>query len=220
MKKKLTLLFVSFLMTMLNFQLTAQTTSTGDMPQYLFREFSKSDVLMNTGQMNNVMLNYNIVTEKMVFLNNDKYYDMTNTDAIDTVYLNGSKFIPVGKSFYEVLAGGPATLFMQHKGNLSPAGKPVGYGGTSQTSATTYISSIELSGMQTNLPLPKDYVINPADAFWIRTGDKWADFTSEKQFLAIFPDKAAELKTFIKVNKIKFDRPANLISLVKYLGTL
>jgi hypothetical protein len=194
----------------------SQATSTGEMPQYLLPEFRKCEVLMKTGARNSALMNYNIVTEKMVFIANDKFYDMTNPDAADTVNLDGRKFVPVGKAFYEVLVSGPVTAFIQHKGSLMSAGKPVGYGGTSQTASANYISNIELSGIQYNIALPSDYVVNNKDVYWIRTGEKWLDFTTEKQFLAIYPDKAAQIKSFIKTNKIKIDRPDDLKKLVKY----
>lgn len=200
--------------------LEAQATSKGQMPQYLFGEFTGSEVLMKGGVTNTPVMNYNIVTEKMVFLSNEKYYDMTNPDAVDTVKLNGSKFVPVGKAFYEVLVSKPIALFIQHKGNLMSAGKPVGYGGTSQTASAKYISNIELSGIQTNLALPGDYIVNPAPIYWIRTGEKWSDFINEKQFISLFPDKASQIKSFIKENRIKIDKPENLARLVKYVATL
>ena len=200
--------------------LIGQTTSKGDMPQYLFSEFAGSEVLMKSGVINTPVMNYNTVTEKMVFLNNDKYYDMTNPESVDTVILNECKFIPVGKAFYEVLVAKPIALFIQHKGNLMSAGKTVGYGGTSQVASATYISSIELSGIQTNLTLPDDYIVNPALIYWIRIGEKWSDFTNEKQFISLFPDKSAQIKSFIKENRIKIDKPENLIRLVRYVATL
>ena len=200
--------------------LYGQVNSSGEMPQYLYPEFSKSDVLMKGGRINTAQMNYNIVTEKMVFISNDNYYDMTNPEQADTVFINGSKFVPVGKSFYEVLVSQPIALFFQHKGNLMSAGKPVGYGGTSQTASANYISSIELSGRQTNLPLPKDYIVNPAPVYWIRIGDKWSDFTNEKQFLSLFPGKSSQIKSFIKENRIKIEKPDNLVRLVRYCSTL
>jgi hypothetical protein len=200
--------------------ITAQTTSRGEMPQYLFPSFSQCKVLMKGGQVNTALMNYNTVSEKMVFINNEKYYDMTNPEAADTVFLNERKFVPVGKAFYEVLLGGPIALFIQHKGSLMSAGKTVGYGGTSQTAVATYISNIELSGLQYNIELPADYIVNPAPVYWIRTGDKWSDFLNEKQFLNLFPDKSSALKSYIRQNKIKIDRPEHLGRLVKYLSEL
>jgi len=159
-----------------------QFNSSGQMPLYLYTEFSKSNVLIKRDRINTVQMNYNIVTEKMVFISNGTYYDLSNPEQADTVFINDSKFVPVGKSFYEVLVSQPIALFFQHKGNLLPAGKPVGYGGTSQTASANYISSIELSGRQTNLPLPNDYIVNPSQVYRIRIGDQWSDFTNEKQF--------------------------------------
>lgn len=202
------------------FWLHAQVNTKGEIPQYLFPEFTKCEVLMKTGQINNAMLNYNMVTEKMVFISNSKYYDLTNTDMTDTVRLKGSRFVPVGRAFYEVLVTGPITLYIQHRGTLMLAGKPVGYGGTSQTAASTYISSIELSGMQYNLTLPSEYVVNPSSVYWIRIGEKWSDFTTVKQFLSLFPDKSQQIKSFIKENRIKIDKPDSIAKLVRYCSSL
>lgn len=197
-----------------------QTNSRGEMPQYLFPGFSKCDVLMKGGKVNTTNMNFNTVTGKMVFVNNEKYYDLTNPEMVDTVNLNGCKFVPVGKTFYQVLVSGPITLYLQHKGTLMSAGKPVGYGGTSQTASSNYISSIEQSGYQYNLALPADYIVNPSNVYWIRIGDKWSDFTTEKQLLAIFPDKAQKLKAFIKENRIKIDKTESLVKLIEYASSL
>lgn len=211
---------ISFLPAFLPLAVPGQTNSKGEMPQYLFPEFAESTVLMKSGTVNTATMNYNIVTEKLVFYSNDKFYDMTNPEMADTVNINGHRFVPVGKAFYEVLVSKPVALYIQHKGNLMSAGKPVGYGGTSQTASANYISSMELSGLQTNLPLPKDYIVNPAPVYWIRMGDKWSDFINEKQFLNLFPDNSARIKSFIKENRIKIDKPDNLVRLVKYCATL
>lgn len=218
--KRLTVLTLSFIIFGCAAFLQGQSTSKGEMPQYLFPSFSKCNILMKTGQVNTAVINYNIVTEKMVFINNDKYYDMTNPEATDTVYINERKFVPVGKTFYEVLVNKPIALFIQHKGTLMSAGKTVGYGGTSQTASATYVSNLELQGLQYNLALPSDYIVNPSPVYWVQIGDSWHDFLNEKQFLNIFPDKTSELKTYIKQNKIKIDRPENLTRLVRYCATL
>ncbi|MCU0456073.1 MAG: hypothetical protein MUE74_07200 [Bacteroidales bacterium] len=200
--------------------ISGQTNSRGEMPQYLFPGFSKSDVLMKGGKINTTSINFNTVTGKMVFVNNEKYYDLTNPEMVDTVLVNGCKFVPVGKTFYQVLFSGPVILYLQHKGTLMSAGKPVGYGGTSQTASSNYISSIEQSGYQFNLALPADFIVNPSNVYWIRSGDNWFDFTTEKQFLAIFPDKSQKLKAFIKENRIKIDKTESLIKLVEYASSM
>jgi hypothetical protein len=219
MKRKLTILIV-FLITGMLCKLSGQATSSGSMPQYLFAEFTKSDIKMKSGQAQTQEMNYNTITEKMVFTRDKKYYDLTNPEMIDTIILQNCRFVPAGKAFYEVLVSGPVSLFIQHKGDLMSAGKTVGYGGTSQVASANYINAIELDGLQVNLQLPSDYIVKSSPVYWIRKGDEWFSFTGEKQFLKIFPDNASQIKGFIKENRIKFDKPENLIRLVKYCSTL
>jgi hypothetical protein len=200
--------------------LSGQSNKDGSMPQYLYGEFSKSDILMKSGQVHNQEIDYNTLTQKMVFTRDSKYYDITNPEMVDTVYLNESKFIPVGKAFYEVLLAAPVKLFVQYKGSLMSAGKPVGYGGTSQVSSSTSLSSIDLNSRVWNLSIPSDYIVRMSKAFWILRGNEMVSFENEKQLLKLFPEKADQLKSYIKENRLKFEKQDNLIKLMKYLGSL
>jgi len=198
--------------------LSGQISSNGTMPQYLFPEFSKCEVRMKNGEIQSTVMNYNTVTERMVFSRDNRYYDLTNLELVDTVYLNDSKFVPAGKIFYEVLLSGPIDLFIQNKGDLMPAGKPVGYGGTSQLANSKYLSTIKLSSGEFNLELPADYTVKPASVCWIRKGNEMLSFTNEKQYLKLFPDKAEGIKEYIKKNRLKFDNYEDLIQVVRYSG--
>jgi hypothetical protein len=62
--------------------------------------------------------------------------------------------------------------------------------------------------------------VHPEPVFWIKNGEDFQNFISEKQYLKFFPGKEPELKKFIKQNRIKFDRIPDLIRLVKYTGEI
>lgn len=213
-------ILVTVFCTGLSALLSGQSNKDGSMPQYLYEEFTKCDILMKTGQLNNQEINYNTLTEKMVFTRDGKYYDISNPEMVDTVYLNKSKFVPEGKAFYEVLLSAPVELFVQYKGSLQSAGKPVGYGGTSQVASSTSLSSINLDSRQWNLTIPSDYTVSSSIVYWIVRGDEMVSFENEKQFLKLFPEKADKLKSFIKENRLKFDKQDHLIKLVKYCSSL
>jgi len=200
--------------------LLSQTTSDGSMPQYYFEDFSEAKVKMKNGQIQTPLLNYNTVTGKMVFTKDGQYYDISNPGMIDTVCILNIKFVPVGKAFYEVLITGATSLFVQYKGDLLPAGKPSGYGGTSQLSSSTYLTSVELSGGRYNLSIPSDFIVKIKPLYWIRKGDEFSDFYTEKQFLNLYPDKAVQMKEFIRKNRIKTDRKEDVIKLVNYFISL
>jgi hypothetical protein len=199
---------------------SAQSNTDGSMPQYLFGSFSQADIKMKNGQIQNQLMNYNTITGKIVFSKGDKYYDLTNPEMVDTIMMEGCKFVPVGKDFYEVICVGTYSLYIQHAGTLTQPGKPVGYGGTSQLSASNYLSNANLGGLQWNLPLPADLAVSPAPVYWVRNGNNWFDFTTEKQLLKLFPDKSVKMKEFIKSNKIRVDKAGSMTMLFDYLNTL
>jgi hypothetical protein len=199
----------------------SQSNADGTMPQYYFSSFSEATILMKNGQTQSQALNYNTLTGMMVFRKGDKLYDITNQETIDTVYIEKCKFVPVGKNFYEVAYSGRLySYFIQHTGNLAQPGKPVGYGGTSQLSSSSYVSTANLTGMQWNIALPKDYEVVPSSVYWIRAGNAWFDFETEKQLLKLFPDKSSQMKEFLRANKIRIDKPESVAKLIDYLNKL
>ena len=199
---------------------SGQSNSDGSMPQYLFSSFSKAIVRMKNGQYQTQNMNYNTVTEKMVFTKEDKLYDLINPEIIDTITIEGFKFVPAGKGFYQVLYQGETSLYIQNFSSLLPAGKAVGYGGTSQTASADYLSSVKIQGMQWNLTIPSDYIVVPRPVYWIRKGSDWSDFINEKQLLKLFPENADLIKQHIKSDKVRFDKPGSFIKLMEFINTL
>ena len=197
-----------------------QANKAGLMPQYLYKEFSNCTVRMKNGQIQTTMMNYNIVSERMVYSKDGKLFDLMNTEIVDTVFIQDRKFIPFGKTFFVLLSEGIIPLFVQYKGHLVKAGKQVGFGGTSELAATNNLSSIKQSTGYYNLEIPVDFSVNPSVVFWIRKDNQMSDFESERQFLKLFPDKSDLIKQFIKKNKLKVDKQEDLIRILNYCGTL
>jgi len=142
-------------------QLTAQTASEGKYPQYLFPDFTNGVIKLKTGQSHTQKINYNTISERMVFQKDAQYLDMTNIEAVDTIIIQDRAFVLINKSFYEVLVNAPVTLFLQHKSDLIEQGSPSGYGGTSQTSAINVYSSVNMAGRTFNMEVPPEYTIKP-----------------------------------------------------------
>ena len=80
----------------------AQITVSEKIPQYLFNRFADGIVVKKSGDTVGSLLNYNIVTEEMIFIDNNRYLALGNLQSIDTVYLNNMIFLPAGNAFYEL----------------------------------------------------------------------------------------------------------------------
>ena len=109
------------LMISIDLQLTlnAQTKPDGSAPQFLFPEFSTGKVRLKNGNIQSLELNYNTVSEKIVYKKDDKIYDVVNTEIIDTVFIKESKFVPAGKVFMKYCFRLKSPCLSNTMGNLS-----------------------------------------------------------------------------------------------------
>jgi hypothetical protein len=194
----------------------SQIQNYQNLPQYLNPDFVVSRVKMRVGKDMTILLNYNIVTEKMVFFQKEQAYDLLNQGSVDTIYMDGCRFIPYEKAFFEVIPGTNMTFFIQHRGRILPAAKPAGYGGTSEVSSSTYLSRVDLSSGIYNMKLNDELRVKFDPMYWVRLNDKMESFANEKQMLKLFPGKEESIKQYIRKNKIKFDRRDDLLELWKF----
>ncbi len=200
--------------------MVGQTTLEGTSPQFLFPEFIKSKVRMKNGQENIIILNYNTVSEKMVYQKDNNLYDLINPEMTDTIFILKSKFVPIGKVYYEVIQVAPIPLFVQFKSELLPPGTPAGYGGTSQVSNTPISTVSESFQSNSNQKLPADFKVKTDLIYWLRKDGNMLSFTTARQFIKLFPDRESVLKQFIKENHIKIDRQSDVIMLAEYVNKI
>ena len=184
---------------------------------YIFPEFQKGTVLMKSGMKNITMLNYNSLTEEMIFESNGKKLAMAKLEEIDTVYVDGRVFFPLQNKFVEVLHRNKYELYAVHKCSITDPGKPAAYGGTSHTSSTTSISSISSGGQIYNLQLPDGFTTKPYTDYWLKKDGKMILCVSMKHLTKQFDEKSNLVKKFIKEHKTKFENPESLIELIKFL---
>lgn len=218
-KKVLLIILTSFLLIpAYNF---AQEKSTLVNPeQYLFPAFNTGSIRMNNGRELKVILNYNIVTEKIVFMQKGQIYDMTDFANVNTVTLLDTKFIPAGKGFMEIADSGKYTLLFQHIGKIESPPRPAAYGGTSEVSSSTYMNNVQLGNEVYRLQNDTNLIIKREVIYWLKTSDKLESFLNEKQLARILPDLKDKIRLFVKQNNLKFDEPTNVRKLISYCNTL
>jgi hypothetical protein len=213
-------IIVVILISAISYGLKAQVDTVSNPEQFIFPEFYVGVVKTLNGEKVVLNLNYNIVTEKMVFMQNNQIFDITSQSVIDTVFIEGRKFIPRGKVFCEVLADGKATFLVQHKGTARAPSKQVGYGGTSDVASTSYVSNIKLGNDRFRMEKPKEIIIEPGSLYWIRKDDNMNLVNSRSSLLKNFSDKKPEVKKFLGRSKLDAGNPDQINNLVKYYNSL
>ncbi len=198
------------------FQVHAQTEKNRkEFSHYVFPNFNEGTVKKKSGEIIKTLLNYNTITEEMIFLQSGSYMALDKTESIDTVYIQNKTFIPAGKVFYEMATYTRVALFIQHRTEIIPPGSNTGFG-TTETSAISNLNNIIRSGGAYQLKLPDDYKLRPKTEYWLKKTGNYINIKNFKQIETVFPQKAGLIKDFVKANKLSFNKPQDVIKLILY----
>lgn len=198
----------------------AQEQDEKEQNQYLLSRFTKGVVGMKTGMPIESFLNYNCLTEEMIFIQDGPRLALANLENIDTVYLDDRLFVPFGEVFYEVVVDGYADLFIQNKSKADIQGEEVGYGGTSQLSNVKSLSSMRANGQFFYMDMPENIKVKPDPTYWVRYEGKMSIVYNKRTILKAFPGIESELKSYFKSKKIDFDNISEIGEIVKFVNGL
>jgi len=172
---------------------------------------------MRKGGTTVTMLNYNSVTEEMIFDNNGKKLAIGPVDQIDTIFIDDRIFLPLENKFVELIYHNKWDLYAAHKCSLIDPGKPAAYGGTSQTSATTSYSSILAGGQIYQLALPEGIGVKPYTDYWLKKDGKMNLFLNIRQLSKLFDDKSDLFKKQVKERKVNYENQESIVELIKFM---
>jgi len=119
----------------------------------------------------------------------------------------------------ELILHSPYDLYADHKCKVKDPGTPSGYGGTSQTAATTTYSMLLSKGQAYELKLPERIETNPYVEYWLKKDGKLTKFTSLNQLSKIFDDKSVEFKKYTKEHRVSYNKQQSLIDLIRFLSS-
>ena len=205
--------FAFFLLIGTVLNVNAQGNSDRPLPQFLFPVFADGVIIMKDASKSEARLNYNMVEEAMISEKDGVYWRSQNPALIDTIYLQNRKFVPVDNAFYEILATGEATFFLENKSNYVSVGEDIGYGAKSHSIDHTELTRFETWSSVATVELPKNVTISKASVNWVRRNGSMQRFNSEKQLLKMFPEKKIQISDYIDKQKINLKVREDLIKL-------
>jgi len=200
---------------LLAYGIFAQVDNVKQLTQYLFPDFAEGSVLQKSGTVVKTRLNYNTLTQEMIFKQGDQFLALDKLYDIDTVFLENKKFVPAGEVFYEVGTLTPISLFIQHASEIIPPGGETGYG-KSQTSAITHVTDLKSSGRAYALSLPDEYTFRNQTTYLLRKDGNFITVKNVKDVKKVFQAKENLIDDFVKTNKISFKKDEDVIKLIEF----
>lgn len=181
----------------------------------LFNDFMKGTVLMRNKAIVSSVFNYDAAGKVFLYKEKEEIMILTNTQAIDTVFVSDRKFIPIGRIFLEVIPIKNDFIYIDWKLKNSYKGKVGAYGQTTQANVT--VINTNHYNNQTYEKQTADVFTpeNKNEYFLFRDG-KPVKFKNKKSLLKLFPGKESVIEDYIKEAKIDMSTPSDVINLMDY----
>ena len=185
---------------------------------YVFDSFRVGTVKVKSGKVSSQKLNYNILSNEMIFDDGGTMMAIAHPEEVDTVFILGRKFIPIGDKFYELLTHTATPLLVEFTYKLDDPGAPVGYGNASPVTNANAIRTLIRTGGSNALKLPDDFKVIPGFFFWIMKDGSLQKAGSVKQLSQIFPGKKEMIRQYVKAHHIDFTNPSGMKALLEHIA--
>lgn len=194
-------IFVLLFTWVISFSLFAQTEN-----DFLFDEFQKGIVYYRDGRIFDVPLNYNLVTNQFLFI--DKKDDnlkkeFAEPEMIISIKVGDRTFLSPSEGATEIIQVEPM-FYVSYEGVVKKE-KEISYGGTTQTASVDSYTQIRGVGRIGGADGTKRSLAAINYVYKVRIGKKIKRFSTEKQFLKLFPNQAERLSNYIKEKEIDFN---------------
>jgi hypothetical protein len=187
-----------------------------ELSHYIFPSFTRGKILLKSGGTKEVMINYNSITEEMVFEANGTKLALANPEYVDTIFISGKKFITSGAVYYEVLESFRIPLLARHLCSVIPPGKESGYGGTSETSSIKTASTMFAQGRVYEMKLPEGYRILPYMEYVLKKDNEYVRIYNLNLVIKCFPEKKNDIRAFAKTNETSFKKEEDVRKLIEF----
>ncbi len=198
-------------------------TKEGSLSYYIFPEFVEGVVLMKNGNKNDLSINYNAVSEEMVFVKRGHRMAIgeTESELIDTVYMNKKKFIKLDGKFVEILYQSKISeLYVQYKCELDHSEKPISYSQSSRGAARDNQSFSYGTGLVSESMVTFAYTPNHFLVYYLSQQGKVYEITAMRALRKFYKDKQDQYKSYVKDHEISFENIDQIVELVNYLDNV
>lgn len=191
-----------------------------ELSHYIFKDFTQGFIFMKDGMTSRGALNYNSVTEEMLFKDKGKIKSIgkDEIELVDTVMINGRKFYPYKGKFLEIAyTKDGKELQVEHKCRVIEPPQPSAYGSTTETSSTKTYTSLMANGIFYDLTIPEGYRIVPYKYYWFKSGGKMEKIINIRQLEKLFKGEKERYKEYMKENTVNFNNEIEVTELVKQM---
>ncbi len=216
--------FLSFILNAQTF--TCDTTANyAQNAQFFFNSFQNGTVLFEDNSKTDALLNYNVLSNDMYYIDNNKYFSLSPDEVKMIMICNFRFYFEKGK-IMELIYDKEIKIFIERTANIEEFFDQEGaYGATSPNTVGTKLLDFDIA----NMPEDRSYLVNLRDKgdkeimieklYKIKYGTKVLPAT-KNSFLKIYKDNKEKLKIYFNENQFDFHQKEDLIKIANYCLSL
>lgn len=192
---------------------------------YLYDTFTDGTVVLIDGTKEQRQMNVHLRAGRLHYIDKGVVKEAFLTD-VAAVEIGKDVFIPVQASVMKVVAKNDAgCVVLENIGDFDGSMEATGAYGVSSTSSAT----MKLTSIQTDSQVNQNYmnilnekekgvILNVDTKLYVVTPTYKVRATKKDVEASLPADKAAQFKAFLKANKVKWNNPQSLLSVVSFLS--
>ena len=193
--------------------------------QFFFNSFQNGSVVFKDGNITDAILNYNVLSNDIFYIENAKYYSLDMND-VKYVLICNHRFYYYKVKIEELIYNKEIQILIERNFNIEQfQDKKGAYGATSPNTVGTNLTTIDISNLpddgsfRINLKTEEDKKIDITCLHKIMYGNKILPAT-KKSFLKIYSEHKVNLKKYFNENKFDFHDINDLIEISDYCMSL
>lgn len=189
---------------------------TAQAQQYLLKEFTACSAKMKNNQPVRGLFNYNCNTQRMEFMDGETVMELTNPEAVDTLYLGPHKMIPYSTKFLEVLCRAPEySLAVDYKAKAVNLGREGAMGTRSQMS----VASMDMKSLGIHQNRPEIHELSVwkqenDNGYYLIQKHKMKRFNNTKSLLKLLPERKDKIESYTAANKVDYHDPEQVMEMI------
>lgn len=189
---------------------------TAQAQQYLLKEFTACSAKMKNNQPVRGLFNYNCNTQRMEFMDGETVMELTNPEAVDTLYLGPHKMIPYSTKFLEVLCRAPEySLAVDYKAKAVNLGREGAMGTRSQMS----VASMDMKSLGIHQNRPEIHELSVwkqenDNGYYLIQKHKMKRFNNTKSLLKLLPERKDKIEAYTSDNKVDYHDPEQVMEMI------
>ena len=186
--------------------------------RYRYQEFVPGQVVFKNGKSNNLKLNYNFLFGEIEFIQSADTLYISKKKDIRFVIAQDTFFYDMG--YIEVISGGSIRVGLKQYVKIKEILKEGAFGTTNRVSSVDTYNSMSTNGISYDLIPKEDIEVEMTLEYYL--SDPLGGFTlfTRKNVIQLFPQRADEIKAYIKSKKVDFDSRDDLLIFADYLRSL